>query len=237
MSVQKSPHNPYPGINAHLNSFLQSEGGGWEMFHAVTIGFLASHLEVNLPGNYFVADEKSLQVFDEEDYLSSVVIYRLESNEFPGKPITRIELLSPENKPGGSHHANYLMKRRETLESGLRLVEIDWLHETRPVIRGIPSYPDHEDGAFPYWVIVSDPRPSLALGKTDVYGVGMDEILPVTHIPLDDEDVIPVDFGLIYKQTFESRRLFSIVSDYTKEPPRFQTYAPADQARIRQRMA
>ena len=71
---------------------------------------------------------------------------------------------------------------------------------------------------------------------TNVYGVRVDEALHALHFPLDNEDAIPVDFGLIYKKIFESRRLFSIVSDYTKEPPRLHTYSLADQDRSRQRM-
>lgn len=37
-----TPLNLYPGVNAHLNSFLQSEGGGWESFHAQYLVMIAA---------------------------------------------------------------------------------------------------------------------------------------------------------------------------------------------------
>jgi Protein of unknown function (DUF4058) len=277
--------NRYPGINPHLNSRLQSPGGGWETFHASCIEHLAMVLETQLPENYLPFTEKSLQVtlvesdtevlianlgtrypdvfvthegdkiagnqqfsattptltlplvdsFDEEEILMGLVIYRFTSRELPGVPVTRIELLSPANKPGGSNYAQYIRNRRETLLAGLRLVEIDWLHETRPIIPTIPSYPDHEAESYPYSIIVSDPRPSIEQGKTDVYSFRLSQPLPIINIPLDGSDVVTLDFTHVYNETIERRRFFSLI-DYAQLPARFETYSDTDQAYIRQHM-
>ena len=44
--------NQYRGVNAHLHSLLQREGGGWEMFHAAHI----THL-IDCPTSAGMTDE------------------------------------------------------------------------------------------------------------------------------------------------------------------------------------
>jgi hypothetical protein len=48
MSI-RSEKNLYPGINPHLNSFLQQKGGGWQSFHKDYITYLREALDVLLP--------------------------------------------------------------------------------------------------------------------------------------------------------------------------------------------
>lgn len=286
----------YRGINPHLNSILQSPGGGWQMFHARCIEKLSDALESVLPANYYVATEKSLQVTvvepdtpsshppttsqarpratrpdalilqserdvstqqaatsrgfdtptltfaatpeltDDKDILS-VVVYRLHTGEFPGLPIVRLELLSPSNKPPHSGYTAYRFNRQRSLNSGLCLVEVDWLHETRPVWQTIPSYADHEAGSYAYNITLTNPRPTLADARTEFYGFGVDDPLPVIRIPLADDDDTILDFNQVYVATVSNRRAFALLVDYTQEPVRMHTYSPRDQAIIRQRMA
>jgi hypothetical protein len=274
-----SDKNLYPGINAHLNSFLQQEDGGWESFHADHIGQLRQALDAVLPSNYYAVSEKSLQVSEtglnaesshrtrpditvfkthsssifsgspasaptatlplsdvldeEDDYLSSIVIFEFESGKLPGRPVTRIELLSPANKPGNAYYRQYIAKRRATLQAELCLVEIDYLHETRPLLHQFPSYPDGEQGAFPYLVLVSDPRPKLQEGHLDFYGVSVDKSLPLVNIPLAGNDRIVLNLNEAYQKTFENTRLYRLVVDYAEEPVHFERYLPDDQMKIR----
>lgn len=284
-----SDKNLYPGINAHLNSFLQQPDGGWEAFHARHIADIGHELDNRLPAQYYIMLEKSLQLFAfdviadmpsgkasrtipdvtvyqmqrtsaetgllssslnapvmtfpvvetfEEEYdLTSVVIYRIDDGKIPGVPVTRIKLLSPANKPPGTHYPHYLSKRQETLMSGMCLVEIDYLHETRPFLRQVPSYLDRQANAYPYTIIVSDPRPTVTEGQAQVYGIGVDSSLPILDIPLTDKDTVQFDFGAVYNFTFESMRIFRILVDYEQTPVNFDRYNAADQERIRQRMA
>ncbi|MBZ0298776.1 MAG: DUF4058 family protein, partial [Anaerolineae bacterium] len=210
MALQ-ADRNLYPGINAHLNSFLQNESGGWRSFHAEHITDIAREVDQRLPSGYFTRSEKSLQIedfdpgsgdqgrsrttpdvtiyrqrtshrglsqariqevvpsltmplpetLDEEDELTGLVIYQAGEGSILGRPITRLEPLSPANKRGGSHHEQYMHKRSETLKSGLRLVEIDYLHQTPPVIRVLPDYSSGAPGAVPYTILISDPRPTF----------------------------------------------------------------------------
>jgi hypothetical protein len=272
--------NLYPGLNAHLNSYLQNEAGGWESFHAEHIIDIARLLDPALPAGYFVRPEKTLQIREttdyaprsfrttpdvtiygtelrprtgtpvldplmkiipltatlgEEDLLTGLVIYQAGESS-AGQPVTRIELLSPGNKPPGAHHEQYALKRRQTLQSGLRLVEIDYLHQSRPAVDGIPSYPDSDPEATPYVVIVSDPRPSLQEAVAGLYQIEVDQPLPHIVIPLSGTDTVRLDLQAAYHQTFNSNRFYGLTVNYAEPPLRFDTYAPADRTRIQRLM-
>lgn len=276
-----SDKNLFPGVNPHLNSFLQAEDGGWESFHADHIVHLRMALDEALPLNYYSITEKSLQISayyldeelqhrhqpditvyqrskaapatptltatapaitlplagefpDEEDYFTAVMIYRIEGGKLPGNAVTRIELLSPANKPSGSYYRQYLVKRREALRSELSLVEIDYLHETRPISPSLPSYPDNHQDASPYIILVSDPHPSWHEGQMRTYPFGVTEPLPIVEIPLAGMDTVVLNFGLVYNRTIESSRIFRFIVDYEQEPVNFERYNNADQERIRQ---
>jgi hypothetical protein len=163
----------------------------------------------------------------EDEPLRAVVIINARH-----QPVTRIELLSPANKPGGSHAPQYRLKRGETLKSGVALLELDYLHESPPVIPGVGAYSDG-DGP-PYMIMVSNPRPSWEVGITAVYGFFVDQPCPTLDIPLLDGEFITLDFNAVYQTTFASNRYYHIVIvDYDQLPARFEMYQPDDQARIR----
>jgi len=175
-------------------------------------------------------------ILDDDFEFQSVVIYQVQEGD-RRIPVTRIELLSPGNKPPQAHYRQYVARRAKTLESGIRLVELDYLHQSRSPIDILPSYPHREQKAYPYCILVSDPRPTLQEGLTKIYGMNVDDPIPTISVPLAGADTVTVDFGEVYNQTFGSNRYYSmIVVDYEQEPPRFDTYSEADQARIRQRM-
>jgi len=281
-----SDKNLYPGVNAHLNSYLQNETGKWAGFHNEHVTDIARHLKEVLPSGYFAVSETSLQIlgYDPEidiekksysrpdatvyqinpmplvrsstptfaeatqpvlslriletlidpEPMTGLVIYQAGEGGILGRPITRIELLSPSNMPSGSHNEQYLLKRMETLKSGLRLVEIDYLHQLPPIVKGIASYPKREIKSFPYLFLVTDPRPTLEQGRTDVYGIEIMERLPVINIPLAGADFAEFDFGKVYDTTYESSSFFRLVVDYAQDPPAFDKYTPEDQERIKE---
>jgi hypothetical protein len=272
-----SDRNLYPGVNAHLNSFLQTEDGGWESFHTEYLVAIARTLDTLLPAHYYAISEKSLQISatepelqiqrrtrpdvtiyqrglpsaeqpypqtvssptltlplletldDEEDTLTSVVIYQVEEGKYPGKPITRIEVLSPGNKPPGKHHLQYLAKRLQTLHSGLHLVEIDFLHEQRPALGVLPSYPDHDSDSFAYTITIGNPH----AGYLAVYGVTPVQPLPVLPVPLAGAEFVSLDIGVIYQRVFESVRVYSMLVDYDTLPVHFDRYHPNDREKIK----
>jgi hypothetical protein len=280
-----SDKNLYPGINAHLNSFLQHEPGGWQSFHAEHIVDIGKVINEHVPQGYFARAEKTLQIseilpgtkattttipdttiyqvgsasvkavsstlaatpptatlaildtLDEEEYLTGIVIYQVGEGSLLGRPITRVELLSPANKPGGSHYGQYRVKRLETLQSGLRLVEIDYLHETAPITQAVKNYPEAEQDAYPYNILVSDPRPDLEKGPTYFYGIGVDDPMPVLAIPLAGADEMTFPLGDAYNRTFEDSPFYGLVVNYAQDPIHFERYTDADRERIRKRMA
>ncbi len=161
------------------------------------------------------------------EFLASVVIIRNEH------PVTRIELLSPANKPPGSHYRDYLSRRDDTIAFGINLIEIDYLHERRSPISVIPDYTQREPGSYPYSILVNEPQQA----ETRYYGFRVDDPLPMLHLPLADDDRIQLDFGQVYDHTFNANSFYSTVCVNYDEPPlNFDSYDPTDQQRIQEVM-
>lgn len=176
-------------------------------------------------------------LLEEEPSETAVVIAIPDAPGNVGQPVTRIEVLSPSNKPGGGHYSTYKRNRLDTLEAGLRLIEIDLLHETPPIIADVPSYPAREADSYAYSVLVSDPRPGNVQGLIEVYGFRVADSLPTIRMPLEGEDWSPVNFNAVYQTTYERRDYYGHITQYAERPHRFETYSEADQAFILRRMA
>jgi len=175
--------------------------------------------------------------FIEPERVLAVAIYQQTEDDVLGTLVTRIELLSPANKPPGSYHGQYLAKREETLQSGINLVEIDYLHERRSSIPLMPDYPKHEPKSYPYLILVNVPYPSLEEGKVGIYGFRVDDPIPPIAIPLAGSDSVTLDLGAVYNHTFISNFAFGLrMVDYEKLPEAFETYDAFDQGRIQTRM-
>jgi hypothetical protein len=274
--------NLYPGVNAHLNSFLQQPGGDWEMFHSKYINVLQEYLDPRLPANYYAVIEKSLQVsvlppigdmsrrtrpdvaifetqlprtsgtgglleadapiatfpladlmIDDDFGYMAVAIYRMDAGYMDGVPVTRIELLSPSNKPPAADYEQYKLRRMRTLRADIALVEIDYLHQTPPVHPRLPVYARGEAGALPYYIAIDVPRPTSWSGDVNVYGAGVDTRLLRVPLPLAGDEHLVVDMNDVYHQVFERMRAFELLVDYAVDPVDFDRYHPDDRARIR----
>ncbi len=186
---------------------------------------------------YGAASRRSLPIqTSDESYLTAILIYQI--REFSNLTlVTRIEVLSPTNKPPGGGYIQYVEKRDATLTQQIPLIEIDFLHETQPVPRSVPSYPDRDEQAHAYTIYVSDTRAGLPVGDALIYGFDVDEVLRPVMIPLAGKDAIDFDFFPAYNQTYSRLQLLQDQLDYTEPPLAFETYAPADQERIQARMA
>lgn len=172
---------------------------------------------------------------DDDQYYSALVIYQLEEDETFGRPVTRIEVLSPTNKDGDGY-LQYREKRAATVKSGTCLVEIDYLHETPSPVKGVPNYRRRQPGSFPYNITVSNPTPDLETGLALTIPIGVDEVIPTIDVPLAGNDVLPLDFGAVYNTTYRSLGAYSYRVDYEQLPERFETYNETDQERIRRRV-
>lgn len=225
--------NLYTGVNPHLNSALQKRGTWtrpslWEGFHSAQVGHIRLYLNRYLPPSYVAYSEQSLQ----SEKCRAVMIYEM-TTAGTRQIVARIELVCPPNTTADADNAVYYQRRRAFIQSGFLLVEVDFLHESQPVHLIIPAYPGDKD-SFPYYVIVSDPRPEHSVGE--LYGFGVGQKLPTVSIPLRNDICIDTNFDTIYQTHFEQDRLYTGV-DYSLLPERFGTYRADDQARIRARMA
>lgn len=150
------------------------------------------------------------------------------------RPVTRVEVMSPSNKPSGIHAANYLAHRDETLLAGINLVEVDLLHERRSPIKLVRSYPKREERSAPYVILVTDPHPNIHAGQTAILYFHVDDPLPDVRLPLLDDDGVVVSLRKVYSRTFAANPYCGMyLVDYARLPVRFETYAQHDQDRIR----
>ncbi len=173
--------------------------------------------------------------------LSAVGIYHIEQGKDErGKPVAWVELLSPSNKPGGRDDGDYYNKRLKLIESGIELVEIDYLHESGPTLANVPIYrirmnqPADPD-SHPYRIAVINPRPAVEEGQVIVTGFDVDAPIPIISIPLNGHDVLEFDFGAAYTKTIEEA-FYGDEVDYSQLPLNFERYSPDDQTRIVNRM-
>lgn len=233
--------NPFKGVNPYLNSILQtpetdSRPELWTSFQSNHISFISDSLNQHLPEHYVAYPEKGLQLAEESDYEEirppfCVAIRLPNEQDRLGKVITRIEVLTPFNKPGGRFYAGYQDRRAEVLDAEIPLIEVDYLHESSPVIPGLPVYP-HESGSYPYTISLNNPKN----GQMSVYGIGVHQPLPVIPIPLVENQTLLFDFDPVYQHTFKARRLHLVIKNYDSDPLRFETYSLEDQIRISQRV-
>jgi hypothetical protein len=281
----RSCENLYPGVNAHLNSFLQNVDGEWETFHATFIVDLTRALNRVLPPQYEARNERSLQIrenvllegefieshrrkpdvtiygthapvsgiagakaadlipvvetmdVDDEAFLRSVVIRKIDSVADIGRPVTRIELLSPANKPPSAGYVQYRDKRNQGLSTGMPLIEIDFLHQSRPIAKKLPSYFDREPDATPYVIVVSDPRPSIYEGFTHFETFGVTDVVKKFDLPLEGADVLEAfDLTEAYNTTYANTPTYHRLLDYSLPPLQFDRYTAEDQHRILRHM-
>ncbi len=273
--------NRYPGVNAHLNSYLQQPNGMWTSFHNDLVGVLKRTLNASLPEPYYAITEQGLQIstiglddieargtrpdvailrsslrghptgtaqgsaplqtmpltetisLAEEDILLRVSVYHAEEDDARGQLVTVLEVLSPGNKPGGGNSLAYQRKRVDLLRAGINLIEIDLLHEIRPVLNTIPGYAAGEPDARPYNITLSIPKPSLDAGEFRWYGATVAEPLPTIAVPLLQDDEIALNLQESYNAAFLDTPLYPRLVDYETLPVNFERYRAADQQTIR----
>jgi hypothetical protein len=223
-----SKKNVYQGVNAHLNSLLQNQMAEWDSFHNEHIIHIQRVLNADLPEGYYTRAEKLLQAASlalYEDVYTSIVIYEASNRQ----AVVCIELLSPVNKQPGTGYVKYGHRRKQIIDKGLCLVEIDYLHEIRPAVAAVPSYAAGYPGAQPYYVLLTEPgSPTPHLTAW-----GVDEAIPSVDIPLNTAKHAVLSLDQAYQQTFNDSTFYPLVVDYERVPVAFETYTRDDQARIR----
>lgn len=174
-----------------------------------------------------------IEEIDIEDILPSVAIYEVQNHSVYGQPITRIELLSPSNKPGGSAYMTYFQNRAKALRSGTALVEIDYFHASPSPIFAIfqkNAYPDPT--TYPYNIIVS--RPITGHIDTEGFSFGVADPFPsLIPMPLANGDILPFNLGEVYMDTFRRGRWGELI-DYAipLAASTLATFRPDDQAKL-----
>jgi hypothetical protein len=224
--------NPYPGINAHFNSWLQKPAreAMWGGFHLSFLVHLADVLNTVLPEHYVAFTEKSKQLpadLPDDSGPRAVAIYTGHLSERRlDKAVCWIEMIFPQD----FRHPTYVDQRKAALSNGTLFIELEFAHESPSATSILSGYPyDHSRTA--YQVIAIDYRPDIENGTATIYGFGVGERLPTINISLLDNDTITLYLNAIYQDTFRAGR-WNMHLDYTTVPERFDTYSAADQQRI-----
>jgi Protein of unknown function (DUF4058) len=254
--------NPYRGINAHYNSYLQQPYGGWESFHHDYITYLKSAINRSLPEGYYALAEKSLQIRRDTD-----------------KPLSTrpdIGILKQPHTPPTSSISSFATP---TLEVALEPTEEDlysiviYRRVRNKFITRIellsPSNKASGDGyiemrnkmvAYGVHMVEIDylhqspplysalPDYTQHLEKAYPYSITIsniesslisfycfhvDEAIPTLVLPLEAKDTFALDFNDPYHIAIEDDRRIYLDIDYEQVPANFASYAPTDQARIR----
>jgi hypothetical protein len=110
--------------------------------------------------------------------------------------VTVIELLSYSNKTGGAEkRARYLLKRRELLQSGIHLVEIDLLRWGQRIVPTLPNQPYH--------ILVSqaDEYP-----QSRVWSFDLNDPIPTAPVPLiKPGEHVPLPLQEAYRTIYAAR--------------------------------
>jgi uncharacterized protein DUF4058 len=233
--------NQYRGINAHLHSRLQTEGG-WDSFHTIHISHLTTALQIQLAPLGYEADiEQSLQIRYIKTYKAIGLYQSVLDDSERGAPIAWIELLSPSNKPLGRDFETYDDKRTKVLQTGIIFIELDYLHQYPPTFKSVRDYfalaksRQSDPAAHPYRITVIDPHPDFFEGEGRSRQFDVDEPIPKIRIPLNEGEGLDFDFDKVYRRTFEEM-LYGNKIDYNQLPLNFEMYTLDDQARIVSRM-
>lgn len=174
-----------------------------------------------------------------EDYFKGVAIYKFEPNKNK-IPVAWIELLSPSNKKGGRHYADYIVKRATLLKTqAFCFVEIDYLHESPPTVAELPDYTKNQPESMPYRVSIVDSRNGLDNMLAYSQEFAVEETIPIIQIPLHANDVLAFELDKAYDATYQ-RVLYGVSLEtsvnYRELPPNFKKYQRTDQQKIIKRM-
>lgn len=242
--------NQYRGINAHLHSLWQAEGG-WNEFHTAHIMDLLKLMRQQLIHHGYKVEMQS-----------SIQIRRLEAidgeNEHPlsEKPFRAlqisggtmpvwIELLAPASKSRGADTADaeeYQRKRLKLLQTEAIFVELDYLHQSSSTFDTVPIAGYRRLGFdsdnYPYRIVLINPHSGAVYttGETHKHEFCVDEPIPVIEIPLKSGHKFRFDFNTPYHKTIEELLYTQLHVDYCCLPVNFNWYRPHDRARIVSRM-
>jgi hypothetical protein len=123
--------------------------------------------------------------------------------------VTVIEVLSPKNKRPGEGRKAYDKKRLRVLGSSTHLVEIDLLHDGKPMLIL------QNDISSNYRILVSrsEYRP-----KADLYAFNLQNSIPPFSLPLREDDSEPIiDLQTLINELYD-RASYDLIIDYRQEP-------------------
>ncbi|RPI85837.1 MAG: DUF4058 family protein [Planctomycetaceae bacterium] len=223
----------FPGMDPWLESPLH-----WGDFHNSFAAELRNQLNSELPAPYYAKLEMRPEigvVFDSDrrKFSHEVLISDEEISHYfveirdarqNHRLVTLIEILSPSNKRPGPDRVAYERKQYEILGSDAHLIEIDLLRSGERVLSNasLAAQIDHLAEGRPYVVLINRARnleSNQWRSKTQVFAVGLRELLPVIPIPLGPGVPEPtLDLQYIFHRVYDAGPYRRGAVDY-RQPP------------------
>jgi Protein of unknown function (DUF4058) len=253
--------NPYRGVNAHYNSYLQQPYGGWESFHHDYITYLKNAINENLPEGYYALAEKSLQIRGDASKPLSTrpdigILQR--SQTYPSgtaplaSPTLEIDLETPESDLDAiviyQREPKKFVTRVELLSPSNKREGDGYVEMRNNMISfGVHMVEvDYLHQSPPLYTALLDYTQGLdnaypysititnvVSNRISFFCFHVDETIPTLAIPLAGQNSFTLDFNTPYNTAFEYDPRIHFELDYEQVPDNFKSYAPTDQARIR----
>ena len=128
-----------------------------------------------------------------------------------GRLVTLVDVVSPANKQAAAGRQAFLGQRRQALDSGANVVEIDLVLQGRPLL-------EYSRDGLPDWDYAVTVTRATQPDRFEVYIATLRKRLPRFRLPLagDDRDTV-VDLHTAFLRSFDQGS-FAAKIDYSKDP-------------------
>jgi hypothetical protein len=199
--------SPFPGMDPFLEA-----ADLWSDFHRDFVGELHQSLGRGLAEWYEAITRRRQYTMDDTGAAKPYVEDFIEVRErTSGKPVTLIDVLSPANKMADEGRRAYHVSRREGIEAGANLVEVDLILQGRPTL----EYSREGLAAWHYAVTLTRTNHRE---RFEIFTSTLQKRLPRFRLPLssDDRDMV-IDLQTAFARCYD-RGCFSSRIDYELEP-------------------
>lgn len=208
MSLVFKP-SPFPGMDPHLE-----DENCWRGTYKCLLCNMLVALNKMLPVQWVASVEA--RDYDEPDpqlrpYEIYIAIRRSHSED---RPLTVIEMLRPSTKSEHPERESYLAQRREWLESGTHLIEIDLLRTGWHTVAVSPKLLPLKE-TWDYLVCLQRNGQS---GAAETWPVSLRDCLPRFTVPYaEDQPDLTLDLQAVFNKNYIEGR-YEIREDYTRNP-------------------
>jgi uncharacterized protein DUF4058/DUF2934 family protein len=195
---------PFPGMDPYLEA-----ADCWPKFHCQLVECVYHSLLAALSDRYRSAIGQRRFDVDTENHEESYLEIRAPGDD---RLVTLVNVLSPANKSTAAGRQPVLEQRRQALDDGANLVEIDL------ILQGQPMNEVNREG-LPKWDYAITVARATYPGRYEIYTATLRKQLPRFRLPLasGDRDTV-LDLQAIFTRYYIEGDYLARL-DYSREPP------------------